>query len=59
MSFTTTGVIVGLLLAIAAILGGFNGFLLALVFGVLGWVIAAQIDGRLDIGAFLGGRRRG
>lgn len=59
MSSTTTGALIGLLLAIAAIVGGFNGFLLAVVFAAVGWAVAAQIDGRLDIGALLSGRRRG
>lgn len=59
MDLTRIGLIAGLLLAIAAITGGFGGFLLALVLGTLGAVLGAQLDGRLDLGALLGGRRRG
>lgn len=59
MSVTTAGMFAGLLLALAAIVGGFSGFLLALVLGTLGWVIAAAVDGRIDLAFLLGGRRRG
>ena len=44
MSVSTTGLLVGILLAIAAILGGFWGFLLAVALGAVGWVVAAQIE---------------
>lgn len=59
MPATTAGLFTGLLLALAAIAGGFSGFLLALVLGTLGWVVAAVADGRLDLTSLLGGRRRG
>jgi uncharacterized membrane protein YeaQ/YmgE (transglycosylase-associated protein family) len=59
MSSTTSGVVVGLLLALAAIAGGFTGFLLALVLGAVGGLVAAQLSGTLDLGALVGGRRRG
>lgn len=51
MKHTRTGVILGLALAFAGILGGWAGFLLALVLGGLGGVIGAHLDGRLDLGA--------
>jgi len=57
MSVSTIGLFTGLLLALAAILGGFWGFVLALVLGGLGWVVAAQIEGRIDLGAAFHGRR--
>lgn len=59
MDLTRIGLIAGLLLAIAAIAGGFGGFLLALVLGTIGAVIGAQLDGRIDLGQLLSGRRRG
>jgi uncharacterized membrane protein len=56
MSVSTTGLLTGLLLAIAAILGGFWGFVLAVVLGGVGWLVAAQIEGRIDLGAAFRGR---
>jgi hypothetical protein len=57
MSVSTIGLFTGLLLAIAAILGGFWGFVLAVVLGGVAWLIAAQIEGRIDLGAAFQGRR--
>lgn len=51
MKHTRTGVILGMALAFAGILGGWAGFLLALVLGGLGGVIGAHLDGRLDLEA--------
>lgn len=59
MTTSTIGVIAGLLLGVAAAAGGFSGFLLALVLGVVGYVVGAQRDGELDLGALLRGRDRG
>ncbi|UFU06674.1 DUF2273 domain-containing protein [Ruania halotolerans] len=58
MNATTTGLLAGLLLALAVITGGFTGFLLAVVLGALGLVLGALIDGSFDLGSLLG-RRRG
>lgn len=58
MSTSTIGLIAGLLLGIAAAVGGFFGFLLALVLGVLGYAVGGQLDGEFDLaGLFRGGRR--
>jgi len=48
---TRTGVTLGLALAFAGILGGWAGFLLALVLGTLGGVVGAHLDRRIDLGA--------
>ncbi len=45
MSNTTKGLFAGLLLAVAAAAGGFLGFLLAIVLGVVGLVIGHYLDG--------------
>ncbi len=58
-SMTTTGLLVGLLLTLAITTGGLVGFLLALVLGGIGVAVGAHLDGRIDLGALLGGRRRG
>ncbi len=51
MSVTAQGVAAGVVLAFAALLFGFWGFLLVAVFGALGGLIAAAVTGRLDIRA--------
>jgi hypothetical protein len=56
---STIGLIAGLLLGVAAAAGGFWGFLLALVLGVVGYAVGGQYDGEVDLGQMLGGRRRG
>lgn len=56
MRKSSTGLIAGLLLAIAAIVGGWLGFLLALVLGVLGMAIGAQLDGDVDVPGLFRGR---
>ena len=59
MTTSTLGLLVGILLGIAAAVGGFGGFLIALVLGVLGYLLGAHRDGELDLGALLRGRNRG
>ncbi|MEH3078656.1 MAG: DUF2273 domain-containing protein [Quadrisphaera sp.] len=49
----------GLLLAIAGIAGGFGGLVAALVLGVVGWLVGAQVEGRIDVLSALGRRGRG
>ncbi len=59
MKTSTLGLFAGLLLGVAAAAGGFGAFLLALVLGVLGYLIGGALDGDIDVGALLGGRGRG
>ena len=47
----------GLLVTIVFLIGGWSGFLLALVLGVLGLAIGAQLDGDVDIPDLFRGRR--
>ncbi|MGQ7294917.1 DUF2273 domain-containing protein [Quadrisphaera sp. KR29] len=49
----------GLLLAIAGVVGGFPGFVFALVLGAVGWLVGAQLEGRVDVLSALGRRGRG
>jgi uncharacterized membrane protein len=58
MTTSTLGMLAGLLIAIATAAGGFTGFLLALVLGILGWAIGAYRDGELDTTSLTRGRRR-
>jgi hypothetical protein len=59
MSATALGLVVGLLLALAGIAGGFAGFVFAVLLGAVGMLIGAHRDGYLDLGAMLRGRGRG
>ena len=59
MSRPVIGLFVGLLLALAALIGGFWGLVLAIVFGLVGVVIGLQADGRLDLAAVVRSRGRG
>ena len=59
MSATRTGIYVGLLLGVAAAAGGLTGFFIALVLGVLGFLVGRVLDGELDINQYVGrGRDR-
>lgn len=58
MTTSTVGLIAGLLLGIAAAVGGFSAFLLALVLGVVGYAVGAQYDGEIDLSSVWSGRRR-
>ncbi len=57
MTTSTIGLIAGLLLAIAIVVGGLVGFLLAVVLGAAGYLIGGHIDGELDLSALMRGRR--
>ncbi len=59
MATSTIGLIAGLLLGVAAAAGGFWGFLIALVLGVVGYAVGGHYDGEVDLSQLLGGRRRG
>lgn len=58
MTTSTIGLLAGLLLGIAAATGGFYGFLIALVLGVVGYLVGGQYDGEIDLGKFLNGKKR-
>ncbi len=58
MNSSTLGLLAGLLIAIATAAGGFTGFLLAVILGLLGWAAGAYRDGELDLSRVSLGRRR-
>lgn len=58
MTTSTIGMLAGLLLAIAAVVGGLTGLLLAIVLGAVGYVLGAHFDGELDLSNVFS-RRRG
>ena len=49
MSATATGAVVGALLALAALMFGFWGFLLAALFSGVGALIGRIMSGKLDV----------
>ncbi len=60
MSATVTGAVLGAVLAVAALLFGFWGFLLVAVFMLVGAVVGRVASGQLDLRAVAGvftGRR--
>ena len=58
MTTSTIGLLAGLLLAVAAAAGGVWGFVLAIVFGAVGYLIGGHYDGEVDLGALIGKRSR-
>jgi len=59
MSTSTTGLFAGLLLAAIAALAGFGWFLLAILFGLVGYVVGAHLEGRVNLAGLIPGRSRG
>lgn len=58
MTTSTVGLLAGILLGVAAAAGGFLGFLIALVLGVVGYIAGGQYDGEVDVSTLFG-RKRG
>lgn len=59
MNNAILGLFAGLLLAIAGVVGGFAGFLFAVVLGAIGFAVGAHRDGIIDLSALFRGRGRG
>lgn len=57
--FATIGLIAGLLLAVAAAIGGWGALVLAVVLGAAGLVAGLQADGVIDLRAVARSRSRG
>lgn len=53
MSPTTAGIATGAILAFAALIFGFWGFLLVAVFMAIGAVVGRTAEGKLDVGSVL------
>lgn len=56
MSRTNMGIIVGLFLGLALILGNFGQMLIVALFAIIGFVVAKVIDGDIDVAQYLSGR---
>jgi uncharacterized membrane protein YeaQ/YmgE (transglycosylase-associated protein family) len=55
---TIIGLFTGLLLGIAWVTGGFEGFVGTAVLGVIGFLVGKVVAGQLDLTQYLGGSRR-
>jgi hypothetical protein len=49
MNWTATGLVAGLLLGVAAAIGGFGAFVAAALLGALGLLAGRYLDGALDL----------
>lgn len=49
MTNTQLGLLTGLVLGIAAIIGGFSAFIIVAVLGAVGLIVGRAIDGKLDV----------
>lgn len=57
-SATFLGLAVGIALGFGLVFGGFDGFVIIAVFGLVGLIAGRVADGELDLTEYLGGRRR-
>lgn len=57
MSKSAVGLLAGILLSLVILWFGWPGFLLALVLGVIGLAVGAQLDGAVDLPDLFRGRR--
>jgi hypothetical protein len=58
MSRTTQGLLAGLVLGMAAVFGGWWGFVVTLTLGLVGLAVGAHFDGVIDLGRLGEGVRR-
>ena len=54
---TAMGIVIGLALGLAVAFGNFGDMLIVALFGVIGFVVARVLEGDLDLGGYLSGRR--
>jgi hypothetical protein len=54
VSNTVLGLVVGLVLGVAAAFGGLGAFLIVLVLGVVGLLVGRFLDGQLDLDGLTG-----
>jgi len=58
MTRSTLGLLVGLLLGVVLVFGSFGDMVIVALLGAIGFGVAKVLDGELDLGTYLGGRRR-
>lgn len=57
MSRTNMGILIGLALGLAFVLGNFGDMLIVALFAGIGLVVAKVLDGDVDVNRYLGSRR--
>ena len=57
MTRTYMGILIGLILGLAFVLGSFGDMLIVALFAIIGFVVAKVLDGDLDLSQYLSGRR--
>ena len=50
-----TGILIGVVIAFFVTFGGWPGLLWLLLFTIIGGVVGAQLDGRVDLATMVGG----
>lgn len=58
MTSAQIGLIAGMGIGLAAIVGGFPGFLLVVALGAIGLILGRVLDGELDLGSMLRSKGR-
>ena len=58
MSSSTTGLLTGLILGIAWVVGGFNAFVGTAVLGLIGFIVGKIAAGEIDLQRYVGGSRQ-
>lgn len=58
MHSSTTGLITGLLLGLAWVVGGFEAFVGTAVLGLIGFLLGKVFAGEIDLTRYLGGSNR-
>lgn len=56
MSRTNMGILIGLALGLAFVLGNFGDMLIVALFAGIGLVVAKALDGDVDVSRYLGSR---
>lgn len=56
MSSAQIGLVAGMGMGLAAIIGGFPGFLLVVALGAIGLIVGKVVDGEVDLNS-IGGRK--
>lgn len=56
MTRTNMGILVGLALGLALVLGNFGDMLIVGLFAIIGFVVAKVLDGELDVSQYLPSR---
>lgn len=57
MTRTHLGILIGLILGLAFVLGNFGDMLIVALFAIIGFVVAKVLDGDVDLSQYVSGKR--